>query len=59
VKQGLFTPSLSLGGILVGWPSSEISALNGARIASLGEAEIKDLVVRLIDERKFASQNGK
>ena len=59
VKQGLFTPSLSLGGILVGWPSSEVSALNAARIAGLCDAEIKKLVVNLINQRRTANQNGK
>lgn len=52
ITQGVFTKPVSLGGRAVGWPASEVVALNAAWIAGKSEAEIRELVVRLQDARK-------
>ncbi|HEX4022391.1 MAG TPA: AlpA family transcriptional regulator [Acidobacteriaceae bacterium] len=52
VAQGEFPKPVSLGGRAVGWPASEVAALNAARIAGKSNAEIRDLVVKLEVARK-------
>lgn len=47
IIQGEFTHPVSLGGRAVGWPASEVAALNAARIAGKSSVEIRDLVVKL------------
>ena len=47
IKEGTFPPPVSLGARAVGWPASEVSALNAARIAGKTDAEIRALVVKL------------
>jgi len=47
IAQGEFPKPVSLGGRAVGWPASEVAALNAARIAGKSNAEIRDLVVKL------------
>ena len=54
ISQGLWTRPVSLGPRAVGWPASEVAALNAARIACLSEDEIRDLVNQLHGERKTA-----
>jgi prophage regulatory protein len=54
IAQGVFTKPVSLGGRAVGWPASEVSALNAAWIAGKSEAEVRELVVSLQDARKAA-----
>ncbi len=56
VAQGLFTKPVSLGARAVGWPSSEVDALNAARIAGRSEEEIRALVTNLEKARKAADQ---
>lgn len=56
IAQGLFTKQVSLGARAVGWPSSEVAALNAARIAGKSEEEIRVLVVNLEKARKAADQ---
>ncbi len=48
INQGLWTKPVSLGGRAVGWPASEVGALNAARIAGQGDTEIRALV-RLLE----------
>lgn len=55
ITQGLWTKPVSLGPRCVGWPSSEVDALNGARIASKSDEEIRALVVKLESSRKMAA----
>lgn len=55
IKQGLWTPPVSLGGRAVGWPSSEVDTLNGARIAGKSNAEVGALVVQLVAARRKAA----
>ncbi|MCL2309363.1 MAG: AlpA family phage regulatory protein [Proteobacteria bacterium] len=52
VKDGLFTPPVSLGGRAVGFPASEVSAINAARIAGKSDAEISALVKNLVAARR-------
>lgn len=52
ITQGEFPRPVSLGGRAVGWPASEVTALNAARIAGKSNAEIRDLVVKLEAGRK-------
>ena len=55
IAQGVFPKPVSLGGRAVGWPASEVSALNAARISSKSTSEIRDLVVRLEAARMTAA----
>lgn len=55
IQQGLFTRPISLGARSVGWPENEVAALNEARIAGKGEAEIRSLVRTLEASRKAPS----
>jgi len=47
IKAGTFTKPVQIGQRSVGWPSSEVFAINAARIAGKSEAEIRELVDRL------------
>jgi prophage regulatory protein len=51
VRNGLFTPPIKLGAKAVGWPASEVAALNAHRIAGKSNDEIRFLVGRLIAAR--------
>ena len=55
IAQGLWTKQVSLGARAVGWPSSEVSALNAARIAGKTDEEIRALVAKLEAARKAAA----
>ena len=54
ITQGLWTKQISLGPRAVGWPSSEVAALNAARIAGKSDEEIRALVLKLEAARKTA-----
>jgi prophage regulatory protein len=56
ITQGLFTKPVSIGPRAVGWPSSEVEAINAARIAGKTEGEIRALVLKLEAARKTADQ---
>jgi prophage regulatory protein len=47
IREGLFTKSVKIGERAVGWPESEVDAINAARISGKTETEIKELVQRL------------
>lgn len=49
------TEPINLGGRSVGWPESEIAAINNALIAGKTESEIKQLVTKLTANRKSMS----
>jgi len=55
ITQGLWTRPVSLGGRAVGWPASEVAALNAARIAGKTNAEVRQLVAQLVSERRTAA----
>ena len=52
ITQGQWTKPISLGARAVGWPSSEVAAINAARIAGKSDQEIRTLVVKLEAARK-------
>lgn len=58
IKLGLFTPPVSLGAKSVGWPDSEVYAINAARVAGKSDAEIKQLVADLVARRKDAMKEA-
>jgi len=51
INQGLFTKPVRLGQRAVGWPASEIAAINAARIAGCSDEEIRRLVIELQADR--------
>ncbi len=55
IQQGLFTRPVAIGLRAVGWPSSEVAAINAARIAGKADDEIRALVVKLEADRKAAA----
>ena len=52
IAQGLWTKPVSLGPRAVGWPASDIEALNAARISGKTDAQIRELVLALHTKRK-------
>lgn len=58
IAQGLWPRQVSLGPRCVGWPASEVAALNSARISGKSDDEIRALVVKLEAARKTAAQEG-
>ena len=54
ISQGLWPKPISLGARAVGWPSSEVTAINAARIAGKTDGEIRALVIKLEAARKSA-----
>ena len=55
IAEGTFPKPVSLGPRAVGWPASEVEALNAARISGKSNSEIRDLVVNLEAARKTAA----
>jgi prophage regulatory protein len=55
ILQGLWPRPVSLGARAVGWPASEVWALNAARIAGLNDKQIRELVVELMAERAIVN----
>jgi prophage regulatory protein len=47
ITKGLFPKPVNLGGRAVGWPASEVTAVNSARIAGRTDAEVRELVMKL------------
>ena len=54
ISQGLWPRPVSLGARAVGWPASEVAALNAARIAGKGDGDIRALVAKLVAARATA-----
>lgn len=52
ISQRLWTRPVSLGARAVGWPATEVAALNAARIAGKSEDEIRALVAKVESGRK-------
>ena len=55
IRAGLFTKQVSIGQRAVGWPASEVEAINAARIAGKSDEEIRSLVVDLHARRQVLS----
>ncbi len=51
-KAGLFTLPVQVGRRSIAWPSFEVDQLISAQIAGLGEDKIRDLVTKLMTERR-------
>ncbi len=56
ISQRLWTRPVSLGARAVGWPASEVEALNAARIAGKTDPEIRKLVSKLEADRTMAGK---
>ncbi len=54
IQHGLFTRPVQIGLRAVGWPAGELAAINAARIAGMGDEEIRALVLKLEAARKAA-----
>jgi prophage regulatory protein len=54
ITQGLWPRQISLGPRAIGWPATEIEALNAARISGKTDDEIRSLVLKLETARKAA-----
>ena len=54
ISKGLYTRPVSLGARAVGWPLSEVEAINAARIAGLSDDDIRTLVKSLEAARASA-----
>lgn len=52
IASGMFVPPVKLGPQSSAWPSHEVDAMIAARIAGRSADEIRELVRRLIEERK-------
>lgn len=52
IQRKLWTKPIQIGPRSVGWPESEVAALNRARIRGLTNAEISSLVLQLETARK-------
>jgi prophage regulatory protein len=55
IQQGLWPKPVRLGPRSVGWPASEVAAINTARIAGMTDEEIRALVIKLEAARKTAA----
>lgn len=55
IQQGLWPKPVRLGPRSVGWPASEVAAINTARIAGMTDGEIRILVIKLEAARKNAA----
>lgn len=55
IRQGLWPKPVRLGPRSVGWPASEVGAINAARIAGMTDDQIRALVVKLESARKTAA----
>lgn len=54
IQQGLWPKPVRLGPRSVGWPASEVAAINSARIAARNDEEIRALVAKLETARQSA-----
>ena len=55
ISQGLWTRPVRIGPRSVGWPSSEVAAINSARIAGKSDDDIRALVAQLEAARTATS----
>lgn len=55
IAEGTFTKSVNTGGRTVAWPSTEVDAINSARVAGWTDDQIKELVIHLHEQRKTAA----
>lgn len=58
IHQGLWPKQIKIGARSIGWPSSEIAAMNSARISGMPDDEIRALVTKLMLARKSLTQTN-
>lgn len=58
VKEGLFPPPIKLTMRASAWVEQEVAAVNRARIAGKTDAEIRELVARLVAARVASCEIG-
>ena len=51
ITQGLWPKGVGIGSRAVGWPASEVAAINAARIAGQSDDKIRALVTQLHNAR--------
>lgn len=56
IKDGIFTPPVSMGCRCSAWPDYEVQAIIAARIAGKTTDEVRQLVKQLIEIRKMGSR---
>ncbi|MDD2934806.1 MAG: AlpA family phage regulatory protein [Methylotenera sp.] len=59
IKKGLFTKPVKIGSRAVGWPATELAAINAARIAGNTDDEIRLLVIDLEKTRQVGRWDGR
>jgi len=52
VSRGMFPPPIRIGARAVAWPRHEYQQVVAARVAGAGDDDIKELVLRLVADRK-------
>lgn len=55
IHEGLFTVPVPIGQRAVGWPDTEVRAINAARIAGKTDDQIRELVAKLHNARMAGS----
>lgn len=58
ISQGLWPKPVALGPRAVGWPDTEVAAINAARIAGKTDDEIRQIVANLEAARGNAAKGG-
>lgn len=58
ISTGLFPHPIRIGARSVGWPASDVVAVNAARIAGASDNEIRALVAKLEAARKAVRKGG-
>lgn len=55
IRLGLFTPPVKVGARASAWPRHELEAINAARLAGKSDDEIRELVRKLVEQRRVAA----
>jgi prophage regulatory protein len=58
IRDGLFTPPVRMGANSSAWPEHESDAILRARIAGRSDAEIRELVSRLVADRSKLAERA-
>ena len=53
IEQRLWPKPVKIGARAVGWPASEVATLNSARIASMSDEDIRELVTKIEAARRL------
>lgn len=54
IATGVFPPPVAIGARAVGWPESEVLAVNAARIRGDSQDAVRELVAQLVSRRQLA-----